>query len=66
MSKNVSVNDELLKEALALSNIKNANELLETALAAFIRKIKKQKLASLSGNINWEGNLDEMRLGRKL
>jgi hypothetical protein len=66
MSKNISVNDHLLKEALALSEIKNANELLETALAAFIKKIKKQKLAALSGKINWEGNLNEMRLGRKL
>jgi Arc/MetJ family transcription regulator len=62
MRTNIEINDQIMDEAIRLSNLKTKKEVVETALKSFIEKLKRQNMLKLKGNVNWEGNLDEMRM----
>ena len=57
----IEVSDQLLREGMKLSHINTLQELINTALYEFLRKLKKRELAALWGNIEWEGDLSQMR-----
>lgn len=61
MQTTVEVSDQLLREGMELSHIDTPQELINTALFEFLRKLKKRELAALRGNIEWEGDLSQMR-----
>lgn len=53
MSINISIDDDLIKDALELSKISSKNELLEVALREFIQNQKRLKLLELKGKIEF-------------
>jgi Arc/MetJ family transcription regulator len=61
MRTNISIDDELMKTAMFLSGIKTKKELVEKAIALFVRIKKQEKIRKYRGKLKWEGNLDEMR-----
>lgn len=61
MRTTVELNDDLVLQTMQLSQISSMEELVRTALYEFLRKLKKRELAALRGNIEWEGDLDQMR-----
>lgn len=61
MRTNIDINDELLKEALALSNAKTKKEVVEQALENYVRMMNRKQILEWPGKIHWDGDLEQMR-----
>jgi len=62
MRTNIVVDDNLMAEALKLSNMKTKKSVVEAALKLLVQVKKQEEIRNLRGMLNWEGNLSEMRL----
>lgn len=62
---NIVLRDDLIKDLMRLSEIKTKKEAIEKAIELYVNWLKKQKLRSLRGKIEWDGDLMKMREGRK-
>ena len=62
MRTNIVVDDNLMAEALKLSNIKTKKGVVETALKLLVQVKRQEEIRKLRGKLSWEGNLSEMRL----
>ncbi|WP_254563644.1 type II toxin-antitoxin system VapB family antitoxin [Oscillatoria sp. HE19RPO] len=58
MKTSIELNEELVKEALRLTNIQTEQELINFALAELIRNRKKRNLLELSGQIQFSTDYD--------
>lgn len=61
MRTNIDLDEEIVDEAMLLTNSKTKKEVVTLALKELIRKMKKQELAQLWGSNVWEGDLSKMR-----
>ena len=61
MRTNIVVDDNLMAEALKLSNIKTKKGVVETALKLLVQVKKQEVIRKLRGKLDWEGDLSEMR-----
>jgi len=66
MRTNVILDDDLVEEALKLSNAKTKKELIHRALKEFVENRKRLNLLDLSGKIKFAEGYDykEMREGK--
>jgi len=64
MRTNIVINDNLIDEALKLTNLKTKKAVVEEGLKLLVQLKKQEKIKSLRGKLKWEGNLEEMRLDR--
>ena len=64
MRTHIVINDDLMAEAMSVTGISTKRGVVEKALQLLVSTSKQNALLALRGNINWEGNLDEMRQGR--
>jgi Arc/MetJ family transcription regulator len=62
MRTNIVVDDNLMVEALKLSDIKTKKGVVEEALKLLVQVKRQEAIRKLRGKLNWEGNLSEMRL----
>ena len=62
MRTNIVINDELMNEAMALSQIKTKKAVVETGLKLLVQIKKQEKIKSLRGKLEWDGDLNAMRL----
>ena len=62
MRTNIVVDDNLMAEALKLSDIKTKKGVVEKALKLLVQVKRQEAIRKLRGKLNWEGNLSEMRL----
>ena len=58
MTTQIELNEELVKEALSLTDFQTEKELIEFALQELIRTRKKRNLLDLSGQIQFADNYD--------
>lgn len=58
MKTSIELNEELVKEALRLTNLQTEQELIDFALAELIRHRKKRNLLDLSGQIQFSEDYD--------
>ncbi|WP_136631198.1 type II toxin-antitoxin system VapB family antitoxin [Marinobacter salsuginis] len=61
MRTKILVDDQLMAEALDASGCGTINEAIEEGLKLLIRHSEQQEIRKLRGNIDWDGDLDEMR-----
>lgn len=61
---NIELDEELMNEAMQLTQMKTKKELVNYALKELVRKVKRKNLLLLEGKVKWEGNLGEMRKSR--
>ena len=61
MRTNIEIEDELIRQALKLSNSKTKKEVVEQALKNYVAYLKRKQLLSLKGKVVWEGDLKQMR-----
>ncbi|MEZ4658434.1 MAG: type II toxin-antitoxin system VapB family antitoxin [Caldilineaceae bacterium] len=66
MRTNIVIDDKLMAEAMRLTGIKTKREVVEEALRILVRTSQQKNVLALRGQIQWDGNLDEMRQGRYL
>ena len=62
MRTNIVVDDNLMAEALKLSNLKTKKGVVDKALKLLVQVKKQEAIRELRGKLNWEGNLSEMRV----
>lgn len=58
MRTNIDIDDELMKEAFRLTDLRTKKELVNLALQELIRQRKKLNLLDLSGKIQLADNYD--------
>jgi Arc/MetJ family transcription regulator len=58
---NIELDVNLIKEAMALTEIKTIKEVVHHSPRELIRLEKRNRLLKLKGKVNWEGDLNEMR-----
>jgi Arc/MetJ family transcription regulator len=61
MRTNIVIDDELMKEALALTGLKTKKDAVELGLKALIKLKKQERLKHYRGKLKWEGDLEQMR-----
>ncbi len=62
MRANIIIDEDLMKEAMALSQLNTKKAVVETALKLLFRMKKQERLKNLRGKLKWDGDLDAMRL----
>ena len=61
MRTNIEINDKLMKDVLKATGIKTKKEAVELGLKTLIRLKKQENIKNFRGELNWTGDLDEMR-----
>lgn len=64
MRTNIVINDELMDEALSLTEHTTKKAVVEEGLRLLVKLKKQEKIKSLRGKLKWEGDLDRMRLDK--
>ncbi len=64
MRTNIVINDNLMNEALKLTDFKTKKAVVEEGLKLLVRLKKQEKIKSLRGKLHWDGNLEKMRLDK--
>lgn len=61
MRTNIVVDDNLMEEAIRLTNIKTKKGVIEQALKLLVQVKRQEAIRGLKGRLKWEGDLSEMR-----
>ncbi len=61
MRTNIEINDKLMKDALKATGVKTKKEAVELGLKTLIRLKKQENIKNFRGELEWIGDLDEMR-----
>ncbi len=64
MRTNIVIDDDLMNDAIRLTGAKTKRETVEIALKLLIEIKKQGSIKKLRGKLNWEGNLEDMRLNK--
>jgi Arc/MetJ family transcription regulator len=62
---NIELDDRLVAEGLRLFKCKSKRDLVHLALVELLKSSKRKEILKLRGQVQWEGNLDELRRGRQ-
>ena len=65
MKTHIELDDALLAEVFKLGGFATKKAAVNTALAEYVRMLKRRELLALRGKIPWEGDLKEMRADRR-
>lgn len=61
MRTNIDIDDDLLQVAMDISHAKTKKAVVEMALKEYIDMTRRKDLVSMFGQVEWEGDLNEMR-----
>ncbi len=64
MRTNIEIDDKLMSDILKATGLKTKREAVERALQTLLRLEKQTEFRKLRGKVDWQGNLEEMRLDR--
>ncbi|HFD32786.1 MAG TPA: type II toxin-antitoxin system VapB family antitoxin [Gammaproteobacteria bacterium] len=62
MRTNIVIDDNLINEAIKLTNIKTKKGVVDQALKLLVQVKRQESIRELKGKLKWEGNLSEMRV----
>ncbi|MFZ2632198.1 MAG: type II toxin-antitoxin system VapB family antitoxin [Desulfosalsimonadaceae bacterium] len=62
MRTNIVISEDLMNEAMSLTQLKTKKAVVETGLKLLIQMKKQEQLKNLRGKLKWEGDLEKMRL----
>lgn len=62
MRTDIQIDDDLMRAAMAASGASTEGEAVEEALKLMVQIRGQRKLLELKGKLNWEGDLEAMRL----
>lgn len=65
MKTHVDVDDVLLHEVMRMAGLPSKKVAINTALAEYLRKLKRLDLLAMRGNVPWVGDLDALRADRR-
>lgn len=64
MRTNIVIDDKLMSDALRATGLETKKEAVELGLKTLIKLKKQEGIKAFRGRLQWEGNLEEMRLAR--
>jgi Arc/MetJ family transcription regulator len=64
MRTNIVIDDILMNKAKKVSGYKTKKETIEEALRLLVAQREQSEIKTVRGKLNWEGDLEEMRLDR--
>jgi Arc/MetJ family transcription regulator len=64
MRTNIDIDDQLMDEAMQKSDSKTKKAVVEEALRLLIQTRGQASIRRLRGKVQWEGDLEQSRLGR--
>ena len=64
MRTNIEIDDTLMTDTLRITGIKTKREAVEKGLRMLMKMRLQEEIRSLRGKIEWQGDLNEMRLDR--
>lgn len=64
MRTNIELDDRLLAQVQNLGRFATKKAAVNTALAEYAKLLKRRQLLALRGQVQWEGNLDQLRASR--
>jgi Arc/MetJ family transcription regulator len=64
MRTNIVIDDELMAQALQVTGLRTKKAVVERGLKTLIQLSAQQNIKALRGNIQWEGDLGDMRSNR--
>ena len=62
MRTNVIIDDDLMDTALKESGLETKRAAIEAGLKLLVNFSRQRAIRDFRGRLNWDGNLDEMRL----
>ncbi len=65
MRTNIVIDDDLMEEALKLSEFKTKKDAVEAGLKLLVKRKKQEQVKNLKGKLSWTGNLEEMRTNKQ-
>lgn len=65
MKTHVDVDDAVLREVMSMGKFSSKRIAINTALAEYLRKLKRLDLLAMRGNVPWVGDLDALRSDRR-
>lgn len=64
MRTNIVLDEKLVAQGIKLTKLRTRRALVDYALRELVRRKQQRKIMALHGQVDWEGNLEEMRQGR--
>ncbi len=64
MRTNIEIDDQLIHRAIRSSGAHTKKAVVEAALRLLVKTHSQTAIRKLRGKVQWEGNLNESRLGR--
>lgn len=64
MRTNIVIDDQLMNEAIKLSQLKTKRAVVESGLRLLIQTKKQERIKKLRGKLKWDGDLEKMRLDK--
>jgi Arc/MetJ family transcription regulator len=64
MRTNIEIDDDLIKEAMRHSGARTKKAAVEAGLQLLVKTYAQTGIRELRGKVQWEGDLDQSRLGR--
>lgn len=61
MRTNIVIDDQLMNQAMQASGAQTKREVVELGLKTLLKLSRQEKLRSLRGKLDWQGDLDAMR-----
>jgi Arc/MetJ family transcription regulator len=61
---NILLDDDLLKIAKRLTEVRSTKEVVDLALRHLVRNLRRRRILRHAGKVNWEGDLTAMRRSR--
>jgi Arc/MetJ family transcription regulator len=61
MRTNIVIDDELMRDAMKASGLRTKREAVELGLQTLVRLKRQQKIRTLRGKVQWQGNLERLR-----
>lgn len=66
MRTNIDIDERLLADAQAIAGTPTKKATVEHALRELVRRKDRRRVRELLGTVDWMGDLDETRSGRRL
>jgi Arc/MetJ family transcription regulator len=64
MKTHLEIDDSLLEQVCQLGGFTTKKAAVNTALAEYLKLLKRQQLLALRGQVEWQGDLEALRRSR--
>ncbi|MGH9945659.1 MAG: type II toxin-antitoxin system VapB family antitoxin [Pyrinomonadaceae bacterium] len=64
MRTNIEIDDKLMKDTLKATGLKTKREVVDLALKELLRLRQQVSIKKLWGKVDWQGDLEAMRLDK--